>query len=245
MRLRTVGLKLSLALVGLVAGALAIVYFAVVPGLENRLIDNRLSQLHRTSDAIVSELLRDEFGWEDTIDTEAQRRGVRITIYQVFSETSPIYLSPVAESQPLGQSAGDPIAHRAVETGRTRDGVVARGNSQVAEVAVPFRGAYVLLVGAPLDDTLENVSFVRGRGGGPPPAPRLGGGGAAPVPPHQPPARGARRHWTSVNGGSASSCGSNTASTGAPIGTAWRGSPSRLPIIRMLPACGSSTSTTM
>jgi signal transduction histidine kinase len=164
MRLRTVGLKLSLALVVLVAGALAIVYFAVVPGLENRLVENRLSQLHRASDAIVGDLSQEEaFQWRDTVVTEAQRRGLRITIYEVFSETAPIYLNPVVESRPLGQSSGDPIAHRAVETGRTRDGVVARGDSQFAEVAVPFGGAFVLLVAAPIDDTLEIVSFVRKR----------------------------------------------------------------------------------
>ena len=166
MRLRTVGVKLSLALIALVAGALAIVYLLVLPGLENRLIDNRLSQLHRAADAIVVDLVRDddEFSWDASIDTEAQRRGVRITIYEVFSETSPIYLSPFADSRPLGESAtGDPIAHRAVEVNRTQDGVVERGNSQIAEVAVPFQGAFVLLVSSPLDDTLENVSFVRER----------------------------------------------------------------------------------
>jgi signal transduction histidine kinase len=165
MRLRTVGAKLSLALVALVAGALAIVYLAVVPGLENRLVDNRISQLHRAADAIVYDLVRDDdaFSWDASIDTEAQRRGVRITIYEVFSDAPPIYLRPFADSRPLGQSTGDPIAHRAVEEDRTQDGVVERGNSQIAEVAVPFGGAFVLLVSSPLDDTLENVSFVRER----------------------------------------------------------------------------------
>src|SRR5260370_6004666 len=52
-------------------------------------------------------------------------------------------------------------------------------------------------------------------------------------------------HCTSVNGGVTSSCGSKTASTGAPIGTSWVGSPSRLPIMRTEPASGSSTRTTM
>src|ERR1700704_1599189 len=42
-------------------------------------------------------------------------------------------------------------------------------------------------------------------------------------------------HWTSVNGGVASSCGSNTASTGAPIWTSCLGSPSRLPSMRTPP----------
>src|SRR5262249_46610944 len=52
-------------------------------------------------------------------------------------------------------------------------------------------------------------------------------------------------HCTSVKGTLASSCASNTASTGAPMVTTCCGSPSRLPSMRMPPACGSSTSTTM
>ena len=43
------------------------------------------------------------------------------------------------------------------------------------------------------------------------------------------------RQWTSVNGGSALSCGSNTASTVAPIVTVCLGSPNRLPTMRMSP----------
>src|SRR5262249_49672981 len=50
---------------------------------------------------------------------------------------------------------------------------------------------------------------------------------------------------TRVKGTLASSCGSKTASTGAPIPRRWRGAAGRLASMRMLPACGSSTSTTM
>src|SRR5439155_21685946 len=53
-----------------------------------------------------------------------------------------------------------------------------------------------------------------------------------------------RFHCTSVNGGVASSWGSKTASTDAPIVTSCIGSPVRLPIMRTWPASGSSTSTT-
>ncbi len=168
MRFRTVGVKLSLALIVLVAGALAIVYVAVVPTLENRLVDGRISQLQRTADAIIADYTRqaDEptFVWDSFVTAESQIRGVRVTAYEVLSESSPVFLRPFAESNPLGQSeAGDPMAHRAAERARTQSGVIERGGAQVAEVAVPFRSAFVLLVSAPLDDTLENVSLVRER----------------------------------------------------------------------------------
>lgn len=168
MRLRTVGVKLSLALIALVAGALAIVYVAVVPTLENRLVNGRTAQLQSTADAIISDYTRfadqPDFVWDDFVAFESQNRGVRVTVYQVFSETSPVYLRAFAESNPLGQSEdADPTAHRAAEQARTQSGVVERGGAQIAEVAVPFGGAYVLLVSAPLDDTLETVSLVRER----------------------------------------------------------------------------------
>ena len=59
MRFRTVGLKLSLALVALVAGALAVVYIAVVPTLRDVLVDGRIAQLERTArtlEPMVSDL---------------------------------------------------------------------------------------------------------------------------------------------------------------------------------------------
>jgi signal transduction histidine kinase len=164
MRLRTVGVKLSLALIALVTGALAIVYIAVVPSLEDRLVNTRLDQLHQVSDAVVIQLVqKDAFDWQAYLQSEGPRRGVRLVIYNVLSDVAPVYLRPVAQSSPLGQSAPDPIAHRAGEQDRTHDGVVERDGAEFAEVAVPFGGAFVLLVSAPLEDSLANVSLVRER----------------------------------------------------------------------------------
>jgi signal transduction histidine kinase len=168
MQLRTVGAKLSLALVALVAGALAIVYLAVVPTLEDRLIDGRQSQLQRTADSIIFDYTRSvdepDFVLRDFVLAESQVRGVRVTVYEYLQEESPVFLRAVEDSRPLGQSEErDPVAQRAAEHRRTARGVVERGGAQFAEVAVPFGGLYVLRVAAPLDDALENVTFVRGR----------------------------------------------------------------------------------
>ena len=46
---RTVGARLSLALLAVVALVLGLVYLIVVPSLRNRLIDARLSDLARAS----------------------------------------------------------------------------------------------------------------------------------------------------------------------------------------------------
>ena len=167
MRLRTVGVKLSLALIALVAGALAIVYLAVVPTLENRLVDGRLSQLQRTADVIVTQytLVADDpdFIFQDFVSSQSQQRGVRVTIFQYITEESPVFLQSLADSRRLGQSEQDAIAQRAASRNRTTSGVVRRGETQFAEVAVPVGGFYVFLVSTPVDTTFRTVSLVRER----------------------------------------------------------------------------------
>ncbi|HEY7706734.1 MAG TPA: HAMP domain-containing sensor histidine kinase [Gaiellaceae bacterium] len=170
MRFRTVGLKLSLALVALVFGALVIVYVAVVPTLEERLIEGRIAQLERTADAIIGDYANtaetQELIPQDFVATESQVRGARVAIFQHLTESpAPVLLTPIADSRVVGQSESesDPIAQAAAEHRRTESGIVRRGGTQFAEVAVPFEGIYVLLVSTPLTESLETVSLVRDR----------------------------------------------------------------------------------
>ena len=166
MRFRTVGLKLSLALIALVAGALAVVYIAVVPTLKEGLVDGRISQLERTADAIVSDYAKDRPDpalFRIFVGGESQTRGARVAIYSYLSAEDPVFLRAIADSRQSGQTEQDPIAQRAAEHRKTETGIVERGGSQFAEVAVPFDELYILLVSAPIDDTLENVALVRGR----------------------------------------------------------------------------------
>ena len=46
--LRSVGARLSLALLLVVAGSLALVYLVVIPSLESRLIDSKVHQLRKS-----------------------------------------------------------------------------------------------------------------------------------------------------------------------------------------------------
>jgi signal transduction histidine kinase len=166
MRLRSVGVKLSLALIALVAGALAVVYVAVVPTLKDRLVDGRIAQLERTADAIISDYIQDGVDpvfFPDFAAGESQSRGARVTIYTYLSEENPVFLQSIADSRRSGQTEQDPIAQSAAEHRRTESGLVERDGTQFAEVAVPFDELYVLLVSSPIDETLENVSLVRER----------------------------------------------------------------------------------
>ncbi|HEY6584758.1 MAG TPA: HAMP domain-containing sensor histidine kinase [Gaiellaceae bacterium] len=165
-RLRTVGLKLTLALVGLVLGALVIVYIAIVPSLKGRLVEGRLDQLERTATFVVRDIegSETEFELQTILQTESQQRGVRVIIWRYLQENSPVYIQTEADSRGLGPSLDrDPVAQRAAEHARVERGVVTRNGTRFAEVAVPFGGIRVALVITPIEDTFETVALVERR----------------------------------------------------------------------------------
>jgi signal transduction histidine kinase len=166
-RFRTVGLKLTLALVGLVAGALAIVYLAVVPSLKDRLIDGRLDQLEQTAPDVIRSIESSEgpaFTVDQILSVEGQDRGVRLAVFE-YLDTSPVTLRLVADSRQLGLAAGDdPVAQRAAESGGVERGVAEHGGTEFAEVAMPFPfGGRILLVSDPTEDTLDTAALVERR----------------------------------------------------------------------------------
>jgi signal transduction histidine kinase len=166
-RFRTVGLKLTLALAGLVAGALAIVYLAVVPSLEDRLVDGRLDQLERAAPSVIGNIESYEGGTTTLdliLDVDSQQRGIRLVVFE-YLDDDPVALRVIGDSRQLGQTAArDPIAERAAESRRIERGVVERGDTRFAEVAVPFGlGTRVLLLATPTEDTFETISLVQRR----------------------------------------------------------------------------------
>ena len=165
---RTVGLKLTLALAGLLAGALAIVYLAVIPSLEDRLIKSRLDQLEQSTPLVIDSILASEgpFPLDLILATDSQNLGARLVVFE-YLDRNPVDLQAVGDSRQLGQAAADDsIAHRAAESGRVERGIVVRDGKQTAEVAVPFgapSGPRILLAAAPIEDTLETISLVERR----------------------------------------------------------------------------------
>jgi signal transduction histidine kinase len=166
---RTVGVKLTLALAGLVAGALAIVYLAVVPSLEDRLIDSRLDQLERSAPLVINDIVANEAdsALDDILRFESEQRGARVVVYE-YLETSPAHLQAIGDSRGLGQALGPgAVAQRAAERQRPDRGVADRQGVSFAEVAVPYRTGdrtgEILLLSASLEDTLETVGLVERR----------------------------------------------------------------------------------
>ena len=164
--LRTVGGRLALALLLVVAGALAIVYVVVVPSYQRSLVNSRLSDLDHTLRSIM-ELPRApgaslNQAWVE--DDAAPLANARVVVYH--SACCPTLLLPVADSN--GGSSRDigtdPIAIRALHHRGIVRGKVERNEESYAEaaLAVGSQGPIVLLSSS-LHNDLQSVGVVQRR----------------------------------------------------------------------------------
>jgi signal transduction histidine kinase len=161
---RSVGARLSLALLAVVAIVLAVVYVVVVPSLESRLIDTKLNDLTHSSRELVAEYdanPRDP----DFFSNAAASTNARVLLMSVLAQSPPAVL-PSDYSLPGRSASGftnDPVAVRAALAGRVERGTVSHGGQRFAEVARPVRSGAILLLAAPLHDALAEVNAVQRR----------------------------------------------------------------------------------
>jgi signal transduction histidine kinase len=154
-------LKIGLALFLVVVGALGIVYLAVVPQLESRLVDAKITELEGSAPAVVTQVERaDPFqDYANLTNFFAASLNARVVIFDRLNESA---LLPLADSSGLrsGDVQRDPVALEAARTGLRASGRVTRGDGEFAEVAVPV-GQRVVLLSASLRDALANVNLVQ------------------------------------------------------------------------------------
>ena len=160
--LRSVGARLSLALAVVVLGALAVVWVALVPTLERRLVAGRLSELAGSARGVMNEVAQTSMS-QDFVDEAARGADARVVFFRPLAGGT---ISPIFDSAHLLSSQDveqDPVASRAaVRTGVQR-GRIVRGGSEYAEVAVADSGGNVLLFSAKLRATLQDVGLVQSR----------------------------------------------------------------------------------
>jgi signal transduction histidine kinase len=159
--LRTVGGRLALALLLVVAGALAIVYVVVVPSYERSLVNSRLADLDHT----LKEIPRPPRGslnqaWVE--DDAAPLANARVVVFHYL----PNLLEPVADSN--GGSSrdveNDPVALRALTHHGIVRGKVTRGENSFAEAAVAAGpDGPVVLLSSSLHNDLQSVGLVQRR----------------------------------------------------------------------------------
>jgi signal transduction histidine kinase len=164
--LRSVGARLSLALALVVAGALVLVDLIVVPSLEDNLVDAKIGQLREAAPPIGRRLINSpDFRLHDNIVAAAEQADARVVYFSVL-KFNPPYLTVSEDSSSVTSTdvENDPLIVKAFDAyPRTVSGTIASGGRRYAEVAQPLLGGPVVLLRAPLHDSLESIHLVRRR----------------------------------------------------------------------------------
>jgi len=161
---RTVGARLSLALLVVVAGVLAFVYLAVVPSLQDRLVGSREDQAAGVASRVAEQWGR-ELVPRDLARRFSSATNTRVTIFEI-SNRDPLLLLAIADEGGGGVAAGisdDPVAERAGRTLASARGVVTRGGLRYAEAAVLANSSTIVLVSSSLEDSFDSVALVKKR----------------------------------------------------------------------------------
>jgi signal transduction histidine kinase len=164
-RLHSVGTRLSLALLAIVAAGLTFVYLIVVPSLEERLIDGKLDQLEADARPLAAGLREEPADLGGLLENASALSNARVL---VMREIERGVLGVFEDSQETEASApyqDDPIAAEALETGGLVRGTAEHGDDRFAEVGVPIpsRAGGILLLSASLRDQEETVAHVERR----------------------------------------------------------------------------------
>jgi signal transduction histidine kinase len=162
---RTVGARLALALVLVVAAVLAAVYLIVIPSLEDRLVNARKDQVATIAERVVAQLDAGVHPTDEFARSFANASNTRVTVFEVASR-DPLLLTDVADAGG-GDVAGisdDPVAIRAAASFSSSRGVETRLETKYAEAAQPTGDSnYVVLVSNSIEDSLGSVALVEHR----------------------------------------------------------------------------------
>jgi signal transduction histidine kinase len=162
--LRSVRGRLSLALAIVLVAALGLVDLIVVPSLERSLIDSKISQLRNAALEVAQQLgpPGGDLYLTNKLQTAAGTANARVVVLTTLDLDHAIVFddSNIVRSDDV---QNDPVALRAARAFGLESGTVKRGGQRYADAALPLSGPFVLLLTAPLHDTLANVDLVRRR----------------------------------------------------------------------------------
>jgi len=164
-RPRGIRVRLALALLVVVAGALGAAYAVVVPSLQDRLIQAKLVQLERDAVPAIAAFPSDRIFWQRWAEENTFLVNARIVVYDVLT-TNPPALTAFADARSSGARdvERDLTADLAAATGQTQRGLVTRSGKRYAEIAVPLTSAGpVVLFVSSLSDPLATVNLVKRR----------------------------------------------------------------------------------
>ena len=129
--IKGIRLRLALALLGVVAGALVVAYLIVVPTLESRLVDAKIDQLEADAATVSDCIKATDFPWQECADASSAVLNARVVIYDVLQREPPS-LQILADSRPassqdvehdivaeIATTTGSPSAARSAEARRS------------------------------------------------------------------------------------------------------------------------------
>jgi signal transduction histidine kinase len=157
--------RLALALLVIVGGALATAYAIVVPSLRENLVNAKLEKLSADAGSQAMPLFPAYLYWQEFAETWAFPLNARVVVYNVLTDSPPA-VTPNADSR--GSSSvdveRDEIALRALASGHREQGTVRRGSQSYAEVAFPVASSgAVVLFSSSLADQEASVELVKKR----------------------------------------------------------------------------------
>ena len=162
--------KLTLALLAIVGGALLTAYAIVVPSLERRLIAAKLDQQESDAKALAilyaSREAQNNLRLGEFVDGADFVSNSRVVVFTVTGPPEAQILRSLADSSAVGGSEieKDPTALAAARAVRTVRARARHDGREYAEVAVPLLTAgNVMLLSGSLSDQLATVELVKRR----------------------------------------------------------------------------------
>jgi two-component system OmpR family sensor kinase len=159
--LLSLSVKVGLTLFAVVAVALAIVYIAVVPQLESRLVNAKISELTSAAPEIAQQLTdTDPFSAQGIVTREEEGRGYRIVVLEELTDGRLRIVADTRQDRGGGVSE-NPLALEVANTRQPSSGRTEREGLEYGEAAYPLDDDSVVLLSASLEDALANVRLVR------------------------------------------------------------------------------------
>jgi signal transduction histidine kinase len=167
--------KLALLFAAVMFVAIGVLYLYVAPGLQTRLINQKLSELALSAQR-HSGPIENTVGSADTpraiharVNSAALGSGARVTLFAVATAVAPAgpQLTRLADSTAPGSAVAlrFPVARRAASSGNPETGTESTPSGTVAEAGFPVvyqgRVVRVIVYSDPVADAVRNVETVR------------------------------------------------------------------------------------
>ena len=162
--------RLVLVFFGITLVAIATLYMYVAPGLQTRLINDRLAELARDARQyqlmVGSDPTSDQLQYR--VNYASLQSGARVTLVKVPGPNQGTQMASVLADSSNPSSAmylGFPVASMAARSGRLTPGTEMSSSGLVAEAAIPLSsgpgGRRVVVFSSPLADVVHSVTVVR------------------------------------------------------------------------------------